>query len=110
MQDRLDRGFANPSWRLKYPNATITHLHSIRSDHRPLLFQLKFAQITPSKPFRFESMWVLHLEIGFVIQKAWNRSQYFLYRIKNTKLDLKAWNKNSFGRVQEIIKTSKNNI
>ena len=34
---RLDRGIANISWRLAFPNATISHLGAIRSDHAPIL-------------------------------------------------------------------------
>lgn len=29
VQERLDKGFANPSWKLAYPEATITHLSAL---------------------------------------------------------------------------------
>lgn len=46
MQEQIDKGFANPSWRLHFHSATITHLQALNSDHRPLLLNLKNVQNT----------------------------------------------------------------
>lgn len=35
IQERIDMGFANEAWRLRFPHATITHLVAIKSDHCP---------------------------------------------------------------------------
>lgn len=107
VQERLDRGFANPSWKLAYPEATITHIQAFRSDHRPLLFQLYSSQPSMPKPFRFESMWVTHPGTGSIIQTAWHKSSSFLARFKNTKLALKVWNRKTFGLVQDRIRQLK---
>lgn len=37
IQERLDTGYANKEWKLKFPEAKITHLAALKSDHRPLL-------------------------------------------------------------------------
>lgn len=37
IQERLDRGFANDLRRLLFPDATITHLVALKSDHCPIL-------------------------------------------------------------------------
>lgn len=107
VQERLDRGFANSSWKLTYPEASITHLQAFRSDHRPLLFQLYSSQPSLAKPFRFESMWVTHLGTGTIIQTAWHKSSSFMARFINTKRALKDWNKKSFGMVQVRIRQLK---
>ena len=38
--ERIDRCFANPSWRTLYSDATVTHLPRIWSDHCPVLLEL----------------------------------------------------------------------
>ncbi|CAI0537490.1 unnamed protein product, partial [Linum tenue] len=39
LQKRLDRGVFNTDWRLQFPEASITHLPRVKSDHCPLLLQ-----------------------------------------------------------------------
>lgn len=38
--ERIDRCFTNPSWRLLYPEASVTHLPRVFSDHCPVLLEL----------------------------------------------------------------------
>lgn len=38
--DRIDRCFANPSWRLLYPEASVTHLPRVFLDHCPMPIDL----------------------------------------------------------------------
>ncbi|XP_047251490.1 uncharacterized protein LOC124886655 [Capsicum annuum] len=55
--ERLDRCFANETWIHKLPEATVTHLSKIHSDHCPLLIGLSKAnQGTLDKPFKVKSM------------------------------------------------------
>lgn len=65
--------FANADWRVLFPNATVTHLPALQSDHRPLLLELSPVNEGLPKPFRFESMWVTHPDTSYIIQEAWNR-------------------------------------
>lgn len=37
--ERLDRCFANPSWKMLYPKAIVTHLPRTFSDHCPVLIE-----------------------------------------------------------------------
>lgn len=39
IQERLDKGIANEEWKLMFPDAKITHLAALNSDHK--LFLLK---------------------------------------------------------------------
>lgn len=107
IQERLDRAFANGSWRTRYPNATITHLPASHSDHKPLLFQSNPNLTKLPRPFKFESMWILHPDTSLIIHSAWNKSPSFLAHLKNTKVALKLWNSTVFGNVQNHIKTLK---
>lgn len=89
IQERLDRGFANDLWKLKFPNTSIIHLTALCSDHRPLLFKLHASRDNLPRPFKFESMWLAHLDTIFVVEEAWNRQKFFVARIRNTKAALK---------------------
>lgn len=52
--ERLDKCFANPSWRLLYLEATITHLPRTFSDHCPALIELLGTRTNvTNKPFCF---------------------------------------------------------
>lgn len=72
IQARLDRGYVNDTWRLRFPEATITHLPAIQSNHSPLLLKLHTAKAFHPRPFRFESMWTLEQSTIEVIRSAWN--------------------------------------
>lgn len=51
--ERLDRCFANPSWRLLYLEASVTHLPRVFPDHCPNLIELVKSRTTRNKPFKF---------------------------------------------------------
>lgn len=104
IQERLDRGFANASWRIKFPLATVSHLLALHSDHRPLFFQIKGTSTQLPRSFQFETMWTIHPETGYIIAEAWERSSSFISRIKNTKIALKIWNNKTFGHIPSRIK------
>lgn len=51
IQKRLDRG--NADWITTFPNATITYLLALTSDHKPILIQTNPAESNLPKPFMF---------------------------------------------------------
>lgn len=78
IQERLDRGFSNVQWKIRFQEATLIHLQEIHSDHRPLLIHMEIAGPSQPKSFKFEAMWTTYPATGFVINEAWNRSTSFL--------------------------------
>lgn len=104
IQERLDRSFANATWRLQFPHAVVTHLTAIHSDHRHLLFNSNPISHSFPKPFRFEAMWLDHPNTSRIIHIAWAKGFSLLSKFKNTKTALKAWNKNIFSNLQHKIK------
>lgn len=52
-------------------------------------------------------MWVLHPEIGLIIQEAWSRGFTLSTRLKNNKMTLKEYNKLSFGNIHTKIEELK---
>ena len=57
--ERIDRCFANPAWRLLFPEASVTHLPRVFSDHCLVLLELSKPPSAPqNKPFRFQTIWL----------------------------------------------------
>ncbi|XP_030941775.1 uncharacterized protein LOC115966748 [Quercus lobata] len=56
IQERLDRFFVNPDWCTLYPNARVSHLTHVHSDHCPVLLDFEpSADSSLNKPFKFQS-------------------------------------------------------
>lgn len=110
IQERLDRSVVNEEWRLMFPEAKITHLTALQSDHRLLLLHTNPPPPSLPKPFKFESMWIGHQDTTPIIEEAWNRHTPFLSRLKTTKLALKEWNTHIFGKIPQNITNLKDSI
>lgn len=68
--------------------------------------------VTGSHYFEFENMWFKAEGFGDLVTQWWNSYQCFgtpcfvlAYKLKRLKLDLKCWNKEVFGNVEERIKS-----
>ena len=71
---KLDRAFADWSWRVKFSNACVEVLSRVYSDDNPLLLRLGgFSQAHGPKPFRFEAAWVYHEDYHLVVSQTWNK-------------------------------------
>lgn len=106
----MDRGFANPAWKLQFLETTIHHLLAIHSDHKPLLIHTTPPPNSLPKPFCFQAMWLTHPDSYHIVNSAWNKSPSFLSRLKNTKSALKTWNHLVFGNIQSKIQSLKHTI
>ena len=81
--ERIDRCFANSSWRLLYPEASITHLPRVFSDHCPVLLELsKPPPASLNRPFRFQTMWLHHPDFHDVVRGAWEQESILPSAIK----------------------------
>lgn len=38
VKERLDRGVSNSQWRMRFPDASILHFPTLKSDHKPFSF------------------------------------------------------------------------
>uniref|UniRef100_A0A2N9FPZ2 Reverse transcriptase domain-containing protein n=1 Tax=Fagus sylvatica TaxID=28930 RepID=A0A2N9FPZ2_FAGSY len=83
IKERLDRGIANMSWRLKFPKATIYHLGAIKSDHCPILLDTNPSEEFFPRPFRFEAAWTRDPGSYDVIRQAWKEEIRVIRRRRN---------------------------
>lgn len=103
VREILDRVVVNDSWKLKFLNSRVIHLHATRSDHSPILLKMWLNCSSKPKPFRFEQAWTTVEECHGVFNKAWNidiigsNAYKFSQKMKYTKAELKVWNRTSFG-------------
>jgi hypothetical protein len=109
IRERLDRGIANPSWRVAFPRATVLHLGAIQFDHCPILIDTNPVDVHAPRPFRFEAMWANDPRCFNVVNEAWQREVFGsdcfkLYKKQYfTTMALQKWNKEVFGHCQSRI-------
>ena len=100
IQERLDRGFANPLWSDLYPEAAINDLARTHSDH--CLVLLKFENAPASKltrPFRFQPMWMSHPLFSGILRDSWADDLHLKPNVDKFTADVKIWNKEVFGNL-----------
>ena len=98
--DRLDRCFANPSWRMLYLETIVTHLPRTFSDHCLVLIKLLGSRTnTTNKPFHFHTMWLLHPQFPKVVEEAWSGDRSLPSAIFEFTTRVKKWNFEVFGNL-----------
>lgn len=100
LHERLDRGLCNAAWRLRFPEATISHLVRYQSDHRPLLLNLSsLVPNTSERPFRFMRAWLAHDGYRAFVEENWQRSGDLMTSISHLTDKLREWNRFVFGNI-----------
>eukprot|EP00253_Pinus_taeda_P020386 PITA_20386 len=77
------------------------------SDHWPIQMEASLISKPRNNPFRFENVWLTHLDFLKNIEKWWNEETHFQgtkmfllhCMLKYIKGRLKEWNKNEFGNI-----------
>ncbi|KAB5569276.1 hypothetical protein DKX38_003069 [Salix brachista] len=97
---RIDRGLSNSAWRLLFPEAHLSHLTRINSDHCPIMIRLDSNHSINRVciPFRFQAMWLSHPDFATVIRDSWNScTDHAVQKTANLVSPLIQWNKTVFG-------------
>lgn len=103
IKQRIDRAWANPSWKALFPNSELFHLPRVHSDHCPLLLNLDFFDFTPrNRKFRLEKFWLGHPEFKTLVEHHWGENEdNVLSCSKKLAISLKKWAKRTFGNIFE---------
>ena len=90
----------DPSWLQNFQNVRLSGINCSLSDHVPLLVQSEEASWGP-KPFRNIDAWFSHPGFIKMVEEEWRRygNLGMLDKLKNLKIPLKKWNKESFGNI-----------
>lgn len=90
----------NPNWRILYPEAIVTHLPRVFSDHCPVLIELEGAHSTRlNKPFRFQTMWMMHPKFPKVVEDAWFEENSLPRAVSDFTTRVRKWNNEVFGKL-----------
>ena len=73
VQVRLDRAYADETWKDLFPATRVLHLATPCSDHAPLLIQLGDVEAgrTKGNAPRYEIMWERHRGLPDVVATSW---------------------------------------
>ncbi|CAL1359886.1 unnamed protein product [Linum trigynum] len=84
-----------------FPETTNHHLHRLRSDHRPILVDVKSGCPLPNqvRPFRFLAPWISHDDFPNVLDRGWRPQEGYLVSMQGLTEKLKVWNKEVFGNI-----------
>ncbi|KAF8390857.1 hypothetical protein HHK36_023156 [Tetracentron sinense] len=102
VQERLDKAFANTSWRHMFPEALVRHLPPTHSDHCPVLIDSLGSPPPPpiSRPFRFQVAWMTHRDFGKFVVDHWDISKGTLPLLMAKFVEaVQEWNRSTFGNI-----------
>ena len=107
---RLDRSLANSEWLARFGGSKVLHLNCSTLDHSPLLIILEpIDSVNPSKPFRFEEMWLTDRGCAQTIKAVWekrgatNQNSGIVSKIDDYGVALKKWSSKHFGCVRKEL-------
>ncbi|XP_042950383.1 uncharacterized protein LOC122282502 [Carya illinoinensis] len=110
---RLDRSLVDQHFLGAFPDSVMRYLPRTSSDHAPMVisFVKCFEGYGPA-PFRFQQMWVDHVDFDRCVREAWDQDdagcalRKMVAKLKRVRVALKAWNKVVFGwtsgHIQEL--------
>ncbi|XP_019431608.1 PREDICTED: uncharacterized protein LOC109338759 [Lupinus angustifolius] len=115
-EKRLDRSLCNETWLNLWSQVSWQTLPRSSYDHHPLLFSAYPGSPPLFTPFKFQKMWLLHLDRRRVISEAWRANfssgpMYILsHKLKLLKKDLRTWNKRVFGNIHHKFNNALSNV
>ncbi|KAL8161182.1 hypothetical protein V2J09_012671 [Rumex salicifolius] len=98
---RLDRVLCNPQARVRWQEATVSHLPPLSSDHVPLhlVMMPKNGGNPARRPFRIEAAWLAHPSFKEILSASWDPNISTPAALNVLKYKLKKRNKEVFGNI-----------
>ncbi|KAL6139472.1 hypothetical protein ACLB2K_057776 [Fragaria x ananassa] len=117
IERRLDRALCDTCWNDSWQESSCIAIPRVVSDHNALLFSAKKSCIGGPKPFKFQSMWLLHSSFQDLVANCWRSTMpvgcpmhITLQKLKALKLCLKDWNLNVFGNVHRQLEEARGKL
>ncbi|XP_042972834.1 uncharacterized protein LOC122304641 [Carya illinoinensis] len=110
---RLDRSLVDQQFLGAFLDSVMRYLPRTSSDHAPMVISfVKSFEGNGPAPFRFQQMWVDHVDFVRCVREAWDQNDVggalmkMVAKLKRVRVALKAWNKVVFGwtsgHIQEL--------
>ncbi|KAL9689924.1 hypothetical protein QQ045_010315 [Rhodiola kirilowii] len=108
MKGRLDRAVGNSRWMQDHPNGQVYHISIHVSNHYIIMLDTESeGGGQRMRPFRFEAMWMEHLDFSNVLRSIWADERgcnaSWPERLALCQEKLKLWNSSTFGNVQKRV-------
>jgi hypothetical protein len=118
IRERLDRATANSDWLAMHPDASLTHLESIKSDHRPILLDTEPHVSVPnhSPSMKFEAKWFKEDSFREVVETAWASAgsavgnANVLAKLAHMHASLHAWDKEILQKPKRRLKNAQRKL
>ena len=117
VMEKLDRAIGSIAWLETNPHYLVKNLPILCSDHGPILLDTECRPPFKHCTFCFKWMWTSHPECAKLIEKTWNtvahsRSHAFClkHKLDTIKTTFRAWNKTSFGKMEQTIEAKKDEL
>lgn len=111
VQDKLDRSVVNWEWQKVFPNALVTTLTPISSDHNPLIIVETPSCGYSRKTFKLEPYWTEHEDFKPTVEHNWNCDDSdIMTRLSKVQAGLQEWSKKTFKMADYKIKRLKNKL
>jgi hypothetical protein len=114
---RLDRVVASPNWSAFYPQASVQHVVSSRSDHCQIVITLKEENFKHAKlPLRYEAMWEREASLDNCVEDAWvhykpeTNLEEIQEKLTFTMSAMGKWSRETVGSINKEIKRLKKKL
>lgn len=115
-KSRIDRALINDKWAETWSDSGLRGLPRTISDHCAIIMQTKHED-WGVKPFRFVNAWLSHPQFREVVEKSWREGGLAGWggyvvkeKLKCLKEDLKRWNRDHFGHIDNKIQVVREEI
>lgn len=113
---KLDRFLATSDWLQYFPQSRALNLKPSKSDHLPILMEIREARPKKKKKkkrFRFEEFWLREEECKKIVESHWNNActsdpfSTLCSKIGSTRKALLEWSRNLFGKLKDDIEVTR---
>jgi hypothetical protein len=118
VRERLDRATANSDWLTMHPEASLTHLESIKTDHRPILLDTEPQSVVPNNgsTLKFEAKWFKEDSFREIVETAWLSAgeavgeANVLAKLAHMHASLHAWDKEILQKPKRRLRSAQHKL
>lgn len=112
VKERIDHVLTNDRWQVLFPDASLSALPVIGSDHSSLVLQLVLADYRRQRIFKYQEYWESYDEFKQMLQHGWaiENDSNIQRKLSNFTKHLEGWSKGKFKRADVEINRLKRKI
>lgn len=100
IKERIDWVLGNDRCLVSFPQASVSHLPCLKSDHKPLLLQLQAPpRDLTQRPFHFLAAWLTHEGFPRLVKDTWHTHRDWAPASCAFRDEATTWNNEVFGEI-----------